>query len=51
MRAAEGYMALFAGEQTVEAKAAALRLARGIEFYISRCEAEAKAARERKGAR
>lgn len=40
-------MALFAGEQTVEAKAAAVRLSRVIEIYIARCEAEAKRARGR----
>ena len=40
-------MALFAGEQTVEAKAAAIRLARALEIYIAKFEAEAKHARGR----
>lgn len=46
MMAAEHYLDLFAGRDTTEARAAALRLSSAIEWYIARCEAEAKRARE-----
>ena len=45
--AAEGYIALFRGEDSPEAKAAALRLQTAIEVYLARCEAESKRAKGR----
>jgi hypothetical protein len=39
---AQHYLDLFAGHDTPEARAAALRLSRAIEFFIVRCEAESE---------
>jgi len=43
--AADGYIALFAGVDSAESKAAAIRLSAAVETYLARCEAEAKARR------
>jgi hypothetical protein len=45
---AQHYLDLFAGKDTPEARAAALRLDRAIGLYIGRCEAEADAAKRRR---